>query len=55
MRLNDDSRIVIDGTRVTLQILASLTNNYSCIIYNHNMFMGYATGVIIVKYNLQMG
>jgi len=50
MSENDTSRIIIDDTRVTLQIVVSLINNYRCIIYNHNVFIGMATGVIVIKH-----
>ncbi len=38
MSVNNDSMIVIDNSRVTLQIVASLTDNSKGIIYNYNMF-----------------
>ncbi len=37
MSVNDTSRIVIDDSRVTLQIVASLTDNSAGILYNSNM------------------
>jgi hypothetical protein len=37
--------VAIDDSRVMLQIMASLTNNFGGIIYNHNMFIVQATGV----------
>ncbi len=39
MSVNDASRIVIDNSRVMLQILASLTDNSRGIIYNRNLFI----------------
>jgi hypothetical protein len=43
MSVNDASGIVIDNSRVMLQIVASLTDNFIGIIYNHNMFIVQAT------------
>ncbi len=39
MSVNDASRIIIDNTRVTLQIVASLTDDYRGVIYDRNMFI----------------
>ena len=54
MSLNDATRIIIDDSRVVLQIVASLTDNSTGIIYNCNMFIVQATayllGVTHVKY-----
>ena len=44
MSVNNASRIVIDESRVTLQIVASLTDNSRGIIYKSNMFLVQATG-----------
>jgi hypothetical protein len=43
MSLNDYSRILIGNSRVTFQIVASLTDNPGGIIYNCNMFTVQAT------------
>ncbi len=39
MSVNDASRIVIDDYRVTLQIVASLTDDSTGLIYDRNMFI----------------
>ncbi len=39
MRENDASTIAIDDSRVTLQIVSSITVYSRDIIYNHNMFI----------------
>jgi hypothetical protein len=39
MSINDASRIIIDSSRVTLPIVASLTDDSRGGIYNHNMFI----------------
>ncbi len=39
MSVNDASGIVIDDSRVKLQIVASLTDNSRGVIYNCNMFI----------------
>ncbi len=39
MSINDASRIVIYDARVTLQIVASLTNDSRGVIYNLNMLI----------------
>ncbi len=44
MNVNDASRIVIDDSRVTLQIVASLTDDSRGIIYDRNVFMVQPTG-----------
>jgi hypothetical protein len=41
--INDASMIVIDNSRVTLQIVAPLTDNSRGVIYNRNMFIEQAT------------
>jgi hypothetical protein len=43
MRGNDTSRIIIDDSRVMLQIVASLNDNSRSIINNQNMFKVQAT------------
>jgi len=43
MSVNDASGIIIDHSRVTLLIVASITDNSKGIIYNHNMFIEQAT------------
>jgi hypothetical protein len=43
MSLNDASRIVIDDSRVMLQIVAPLTDNSRGVIYDCNMFIIQAT------------
>jgi hypothetical protein len=47
MSENDASRIIIDYSRVMLQIVALLTDNSWGIIYDCNMFIVQATGVKI--------
>ncbi len=44
MSVNDASRIIIDDSRVMLQILASLNDDSTDIIYNCNMFIVLTTG-----------
>ena len=39
MSVNDASRIVIDDSRVTPQIIASLSDNSRGIIHDQNMFI----------------
>jgi hypothetical protein len=46
MSVNDASRIVIDYPRLTLQIVASLTDDCRGVIYNYIMFIVLATDVI---------
>jgi hypothetical protein len=45
MIVNDASRIAMNNSRVTLQIVASLTDNSRGIIYDHNVFIVQAAGV----------
>ncbi len=45
MSVNDFSTIVIDDSRVKLQIVVSLTDDSRGIIYNHNMFIVQAVHV----------
>ncbi len=47
MSKNDASRITIDNSRVTLQIVASLTDNSRGIIYDGDMFIVQATWSIV--------
>jgi hypothetical protein len=49
MSVNDTSRIIIDDSRVMLQIVASLTDDSRGVIYNHNMFLVLATAVKVIK------
>jgi hypothetical protein len=46
MSVNDAPKIVIDNSRVMLQTLAPLTDNYRGISYDCNMFIVKATGVV---------
>jgi hypothetical protein len=48
MSVNDTSRIVIDNSRVTLQIVASLTDNSAGIIYNCNMSIVHTKGLLFI-------
>jgi len=43
MSVNDTPRIIIDNSRVMLQIMVSLTDNSRGIIYESNMFIVQAT------------
>ncbi len=43
MTVTDASKIVIDNSRVMLQIVASFTNGSRGVIYNHSMFNVQAT------------
>jgi hypothetical protein len=43
MSINDTSRIIIDDSRVMLQIVASLNDNSRSIINDHSMFIAQAT------------
>ncbi len=45
MSVNDAPRIAIDNSRVMLQTVALLTDNYRSISYDCNMFIVKATGV----------
>ncbi len=44
MSVNDASRIVINDSKVMLQIVASLTDDSRGIVYDHNMFIVQAKG-----------
>ncbi len=44
MSVNDNFRIVIDDSRVILQIVTSLTDDSRDIIYDRNMFIEQAIG-----------
>jgi hypothetical protein len=50
MSVNDASMIVVDDYRVTLQIVASLTDDFGGVICNH-MFIVQAT-VIVLSYSV---
>ncbi len=39
MSVNDASRIIIDDSRVMLQIVLSLADDSRDVIYDHNMFI----------------
>ncbi len=41
--MNDTTRMVIDGSKVTIKIVASHADNSRSIIYIHNMFIVQAT------------
>jgi hypothetical protein len=43
------SHYAIDDSTVTLQIVASLTDNSRGVIYDQNIFIIYATGVNVKK------
>jgi hypothetical protein len=49
--VNDVSRIIIDESRVTLQIVASLTDNSRGVTYDRNVFIVQATGAVNSKKN----
>jgi hypothetical protein len=51
MSLNDASRIVNDGSKMMLQIVVSLTDDYKPVIYNHNMIIVQATGATFTTLN----
>ncbi len=42
MSENDTSRIVIDDSRVTFQIVASFSDDSRDVIYDHNVFIVWA-------------
>jgi hypothetical protein len=44
MSVNDTSRMIIDNSRVVVQIVASLTDDSRGDIYDRNMFIVQATG-----------
>jgi hypothetical protein len=46
MSVNNVSRIIIDDSRVTLQIVASLTDNSRGITDDRNVFIVQATGTV---------
>jgi hypothetical protein len=39
MSVNDATRIIIDDSRVALQIVASLIDNTGGVFYDHNVFI----------------
>ncbi len=43
MSVNDASRIVTDDSRVMLQIMVSLTDDYRGVIYHRNVLIVWAT------------
>jgi len=45
MRVNDASRIVLDDSRLTLQLVATPIDNSWGVIYNRDMFMEQAIGL----------
>ncbi len=49
MSVLDASRIVIDNSRVKLQIVASLNGDSRGIIYNRNIFIVQAPGANVIK------
>ncbi len=49
MSVNDASRIVIDESRLMLQIVASLTDDSKGVIYNYNMFIVQVTVPNVIK------
>jgi hypothetical protein len=49
MSVNDASRIIIDDSRVMPQIVASLTDDSRGIIYDSNIFIVWATGLVFTK------
>jgi hypothetical protein len=49
MSVNDASRIVIDESRLMLQIVASLTDDSKGVIYNYSMFIIQVTGSNVTK------
>jgi hypothetical protein len=46
MSVNDDSSIVIDDSRVMLQMVEPLTDDSRGTIYEHNMYIVQATGLV---------
>jgi hypothetical protein len=54
IELNDCCSIIFDDSRVTLQIVASLTDNLRDIIYNHIMHIVQATGKTFFSSSLTM-
>ncbi len=48
MSVNDTSRIIIDYSWVTLQTVASLTDDSRGVINDRNMFIAQATGQYLV-------
>jgi hypothetical protein len=47
MSVNDALRIVIDNSGVTLEIVASLADDFRGLIWDCNMFIVQATGVFV--------
>jgi len=50
MSENDASRIVIEDSRVPLQIVATLTDNSRGIIYDNIMFIVHTTNVAMIMF-----
>ncbi len=48
MSVNDTCRIVIDDSRVMLQIVASLTDDSRGIIYDRNVFLVQASALFLI-------
>jgi hypothetical protein len=53
MSIDDTSRIVIVNSTVMLQIVASLTDDSSCVIYDHKKYLVQATGIYIIGEHLK--
>ncbi len=53
--MNEASRIIIDDSRVMLQIVTSLTDDYTGVIYDHNKFIVQATGLFLLNVALPKG
>ncbi len=53
MSANDASRIIIEGSRVMHQIVASLTDDSRGIIYNCNMFIVQATALPFLVHDFE--
>ncbi len=54
MSVKDASKILIDDSRVMLQIVMSLTNGSMGVIYDCNMFLVHKCTVFPVKIRLQL-
>jgi hypothetical protein len=50
MIVNADSRVIIDVSRVMLHTVASLNEDSRGVIYDRNVFMVQATGVVIFEH-----
>ncbi len=49
MCVNDASRIIIGNSRVTIRVVASLTDDSRGVIYDRNVFIVQATGCGLAK------